>query len=241
VADLHALLLAHLDDARTTFEHGNTDGYKVFWNLDAYGRPTKPLPEETCRDRLVDRLRLGLLPLSVTVEPEGHMAHDKRADMMVAMPARKILCELKRDYHSDVWTAAEGQLERFYTPDPDAGGFGVYAVFWFGDKRPSKIPSPPGGKAKPRSAREMEQMLIEMVPHERRVRIAVHVIDVSGATPPIARPKQIAVEKKAKKVSPARKRAGVKKASKKAKLQTKKRPPSKGKKRQTLPRRKRKK
>ena len=34
------------------------------------------------------------------------MAYDKRADIMVAMPARKILCELKRDYHSDVWTAA---------------------------------------------------------------------------------------------------------------------------------------
>jgi hypothetical protein len=184
VADLHAVMLTHLDDARTTLEHGNTDGYKVFWNLDAYGRPTKPLPEETCRDRLVDRLRPGLLPLSVTVEPEGHMAHDKRADMMVAMPARKILCELKRDYHADVWTAAEEQLERFYTPDSDAGGFGVYAVFWFGDKRPVNIPAPPGGKAKPRSAAEMEQMLTELVPPERRERIAVRVIDVSGLVPP---------------------------------------------------------
>jgi hypothetical protein len=112
------------------------------------------------------------------------MAHDKRADMMVAMPARKILCELKRDYHADVWTAAEEQLERFYTPDSDAGGFGVYAVFWFGDKRPVNIPAPPGGKAKPRSAAEMEQMLTELVPPERRERIAVRVIDVSGLVPP---------------------------------------------------------
>jgi hypothetical protein len=100
------------------------------------------------------------------------------------MPARKILCELKRDYHADVWTAAEEQLERFYTPDSDARGFGVYAVFWFGDKRPVNIPAPPGGKAKPRSAAEMEQMLTELVPPERRERIAVRVIDVSGLVPP---------------------------------------------------------
>ncbi|WFU45875.1 hypothetical protein QA640_44510 (plasmid) [Bradyrhizobium sp. CB82] len=223
VADLHAVLLGHLDDARTTLGHGNTDGYKVFWNLDRYGRPTEPLPEETCRDRLVDRLRPGLLPLSVTVEPEGHMAHDKRADMMVAMPARKILCELKRDYHSDVWTAAEGQLERFYTPDPDAGGFGVYAVFWFGDKRPAKISAAPGGQVTPSSATEMEQMLVELVPPERRTRIAVRVIDVSGMVPPFAKPKR-----KPKKVSRGRKHPkAAKKTRKAAASKTKKRSPAK--------------
>jgi hypothetical protein len=51
------------------------------------------------------------------------------------MPARKILCELKRDYHAEVWTALMGQLERFYAHDPEAKGFGVYCVFWFGGKR----------------------------------------------------------------------------------------------------------
>jgi len=34
------------------------------------------------------------------------MAADKRADISVAMPARKVPCELKRDYHPDLWTAA---------------------------------------------------------------------------------------------------------------------------------------
>jgi len=183
VADLHAMLIGHLEDARATLAHGNTDGFKVFWNLDSYGRPVTPLPEETCRDRLVDILRNGLLPLSVTVEPEGHMAHDKRADISVAMPARKILCELKRDYHLDVWTAAEEQLERFYAHDPDAHGFGVYAVFWFGAKRSSEIPAPPSGRARPTSPEEMEKMLQEMLPADRKERIAVLVIDVSGSIP----------------------------------------------------------
>jgi len=180
VADLYAVLIWHLDDVRAQLAHGNTDGFKVFWNLDSYSRPISPLPEETCRDRLVDLLRVRLLPLSVTVEPEGHMARDKRADISVAMPNRKILCELKRDYHSEVWTAAQEQLERFYAHDPDAQGFGLYVVFWFGEKRPVAIPPPPGGKTRPQSASEMEQMLTELIPPDRKERIAVRVIDVSG-------------------------------------------------------------
>jgi hypothetical protein len=108
------------------------------------------------------------------------MVGDKRADMSVAMPGRKILIELKRDYHSDVWTAVEGQLERYYAHDPEAKGFGVFCVFWFGDKRPSPIPAPPGGLARPRSASEMEQMLRDLMPSDHRNRLAVIVIDVSG-------------------------------------------------------------
>jgi hypothetical protein len=223
VADLRAMLIGHLEDARATLAHGNTDGFKVFWNLDSFARPTTPLPEETCRDRLVDRLRAGLQPLSVMVEPEGHMAHDKRADISVSMPARKILCELKRDYHSDVWTAAEEQLERFYAHDPDANGFGVYVVFWFGDKRPAPIPALPGGKSRPQSPVEMEQMLRELMPLERRERIAVRVVDVSGMLPAIAKPKRRPQKRKNKRPGRARKRLKASgKARKKAASKTKK-------------------
>lgn len=158
----------------------NTDIYKSFWNLDQYARPTTPRPEEACRDTLVDDLRRTLVPLGITVEPEGHMVGDRRADVSVAMPGRKILCELKRDYHAEVWTAAEGQLERYYAHDPEAKGFGVYVVFWFGDKRGTKMPPPPAGLASPQSAAEMEQMLRERLPVSHRSRLAVTVIDVSG-------------------------------------------------------------
>ena len=183
VADLHAMLIGYIEEARKVLAQGNTDGFKKFWNLDSHNRPTIPLPEETCRDRLVEMLRTGLLPLSVTVEPEEHMAHDKRADISVGMLLRKILCELKRDYHPEVWTAAEEQLERFYAHDPDAQGFGVYVVFWFGKRRRTKIPAPPNGKARPTSPAEMERMLQELLPSERAARIAVLVIDVSGEIP----------------------------------------------------------
>jgi hypothetical protein len=104
-------------------------------------------------------MRPSLLPLEITAEPEGHMAADKRADISVAMPSRKILCELKRDYNDEVWTAVEGQLERFYAHDPDAKGFGIYCIFWFSGKRPYNIPPHPKGLTAPQNSAEMELML----------------------------------------------------------------------------------
>jgi hypothetical protein len=182
VSDLHALLIAHLEDIKANIADGNTDAYKQFWNEDQYGRVTSPKPEESCRDVLLGFLKTVLLPLGVTVEPEGHMARDRRADISVAMPGRKTLFELKRDYHPDVWTALEGQLDRFYTIDPEAKGFGVYGIFWFGAGRPAPIPAPPRGVPRPKSPEEMEQMLRELLPDEKQSRLAVVVIDVSGST-----------------------------------------------------------
>jgi hypothetical protein len=185
VADLHALLLDQLDDLRKRIARENTDIYKSFWNLDTYSRPKKPRPEEACRDTLVTLLRPPLAPKGIMVEPEGHMVADKRADISAAMPGRKILCEWKRDYHADLWTAADQQLERFYTHDPEAKGFGIYGVLWFGDKRPSPMPKHPDGLEAPKAAAELEQMLRDRVPADRRSRLAILVMDVSG--PPAAK------------------------------------------------------
>jgi hypothetical protein len=179
VADLHALLVEHLRDLKKHIERENIDIYKQFWNVDRYGKLDTPRPEELCRDVLVGLMRSTLLPLGITVEPEGHMVADKRADISVAMPARKILCELKRDYHDDIWTAAEQQLERYYAHDPEAKGFGVYCVFWFGDERPRTIRKPPNGLTRPQSAAGMEQMLRDLLPDNLKGRIAVTVIDIS--------------------------------------------------------------
>ena len=180
VADLHALLVAHLSDLKERIERDNTDIYRQFWNLDSSSKPVKPRPEEACRDDLVTMMRPLLSPKNIMIEPEGHMARDKRADISVAMPGRKVLCELKRDYHGEVWTAIEGQLERFYAHDPEAKGYGVFCVFWFGDKRARSMPNPPNGLSPPKSAAEMEQMLKNLMPKNMKNRLAVTVIDVSG-------------------------------------------------------------
>jgi hypothetical protein len=179
VSDLHALLLDQLQDIKQQVAFSNTDIYKRFWNEDRHGAITNPKPEESGRDVLVDMLRERLRPLGVIVEPEGHMVADKRTDIWVALPGQKVLVELKRDYHTDVWTAAENQLERFYTRDPEASGFGVYGVFWFGPKRGSSIPRPPKGLPRPQSAQEMEDVLLSLLPDEKKAKIAIFVLDVS--------------------------------------------------------------
>ena len=180
VADLHAILMVNLKDNRTRIASANNDIYKRFWNEDSYGRVENPKSEESCCNVLIDFLRASFQPLGVIVEPEGHMAADRRADISVSLPGQKIPVELKRDYHADVWSAAETQLDRFYTRDPEASGFGVYGVFWFGNKRPRTIPQVSDGQPPPRSAAEMENMLRALIPHDKRARIAVLVIDVSG-------------------------------------------------------------
>jgi hypothetical protein len=196
VADLHALLVAELRDQAKLIARANTDIYKAFWNINRHAQPTSPRPEEACRDTLIDRLRPRLSPHGISIEPEGHMVGDKRADISVAMPDRKILCELKRDYHPDVWTAAEHQLDPFYAHDPEAGGFGVYLAFWFGRKRPSPIPAVPGGKPRPGSAEEMELMLRNILPAHYRYRIAVLVIDVSGPPSSTSMPRKLVGKKR---------------------------------------------
>jgi hypothetical protein len=180
VADLCALTAAQLDDIARHIRSANTDIYKQFWNVDSYGRLMETRPEETCRDALLTLLKPRMIACGVTAEPEGHMVDDRRADIAVAKPGMKVLVELKKDVHADVWSAAETQLDRFYTPDPEAAGYGVYGVFWFGDKRGRNMPPPPRGFAVPKSAVEMAIALRALLPESVRARIAVIVFDLSG-------------------------------------------------------------
>lgn len=180
VADLQALVFAHFNDLKESIAHSNVDLFKRFWNEDSYGKVELPKPEESCRDVLVELLRPRLQPLGILVEPEGHMARDKRADIIVMSGSMKIVIELKRDYHSEVWTAPEGQLDRLYVRDPNASGYGIYGVFWFGQRRPKKMPLPLGGALRPESPEDMEVALRDSLAAEKRMRIGVAVIDVSG-------------------------------------------------------------
>ena len=92
------------------------------------------------------------------------MAREKRADIVASKSHLKVPIELKRDNHAEVWTAAEAQLDRFYTIDPAASSFGIYAVFWFGAKRGRGIPVSPHDRTQPTSSCEMEQRLRASIP-----------------------------------------------------------------------------
>ncbi len=180
IADLHALTIEHLKDVGVKICSDNTDIFKSFWNENFYGKITDPKPEESCRDRLIDLLKPKFAPLEINVEPEGHMVIDKRADIVLLNSVKqKLPIEVKRDYHSDLWIACENQLDRLYTRDPQAEGYGIYLVFWFGDKRPRSMPKPPNSLPKPNTAQELENALRSLIKDDNQNRLAVVVVDVT--------------------------------------------------------------
>lgn len=180
IADLQALTIEHLKDIGVKICSENTDIFKSFWNEDSYGRITYPKPEESCRDRLIDLLKPKFVPLDINIEPEGHMVIDKRADIILLNATKqKLPIEVKQNYHKNLWTACENQLDRLYTRDPQAQGYGIYLVFWFGDKRPRSMPKPPNSLPKPNNAQELENALRSLIKAEDQNRLAVVVIDVT--------------------------------------------------------------
>ena len=179
-ADFHALLVDTMQDIGDRVANANSNIYKRFWNENGYGKVTEPKPEESGRDVLIDLLRERLVPKGITVEPEGHMVHGKRADIVVIWRNLKIPVELKRNYHTDVWTAPMSQLDRLYTRDPGSAGYGVYAVFWYGNLKDKRTTAHRTAATRAESASAMQEQITELVLEERRSQIAVTVIDVSG-------------------------------------------------------------
>lgn len=177
-SDLRAHVMDLLEEVGRHVRHGNVDSYKRFWSENTYGKITTPKPEDSCRDALIDLLRWKLESCGFSVDPEGHMSLDKRCDIVVQKVGVKAVLELKRDRHDEVWTAAVGQLDRFYTRDPEAGGFGILVVFWFGD--PRSCPAPPKGTPRPTSPSEMRDSLLRLIPESDRSRLDVYVLDVSS-------------------------------------------------------------
>jgi len=87
----------------------------------------------------------------------------------------KLPIEIKRDDHPKIWEAAENQLKKQYSRDPEAEGNGIYLVFWFdgkGMKKPKNI-------KKPTNADGLKSALKTTIPEESSGLIDVIVIDVS--------------------------------------------------------------
>jgi hypothetical protein len=185
VADLKALVVDALKEVSDEIRHGNTDGYKSFWNVGRYSKATSEhIDENTARDRLLELLRPKLKHLDITAEPEVRYADDKRADIAIYSRGMKLPIEIKRDDHKNIWTAAENQLEKQYSRDPASEGNGIYLVFWFdgkGMKKPSRL-------EKPTSANELKLALEKTVPKSSSGLIDVIVIDVSVPVEKMASP-----------------------------------------------------
>ena len=177
-ADLMALTLDQLETLSTKIRNSNTNDYRQYWNTDKYNNPDTPKVEDAGRDALLSDLQVQLEKLNIHADKEGYFAEDKRSDIKVSyINTNRIIIpiEIKRDFHTDVWKALWSQLIGQYTQDPDAQGYGIYVIFWFGT---GKTPPPPVGK-KPSTADEMRTALLDMMSEEEKRLIGLCVIDCS--------------------------------------------------------------
>ncbi len=171
--DLAALVLDRLSELATTIRDGNTDDWRQYWNT-PHGQSPTPRHEDHCRDTLLSDLRQRL-PDDIDAQPEGQYANDKRADMRIAFRNFQVPMEVKKNCHRDLWSAMHKQLIKQYVRDPETDGYGIYLVFWFGEKYTQ---APPEGKL-PDSALELQERLTATLSPEEAWKISVCVVDVS--------------------------------------------------------------
>jgi hypothetical protein len=177
ISDLAALILDVLDDIGEEIRCANDDGFRAFWNVEKK-QPVSQREENLCRDALLTRLRLKLESKGVDCQPEGDFSNDKRADLRLTYGLNTVLpMEIKKDRHSDLWNAWKTQLMTKYSIDPKSKGFGIYLVFWFGDK--NGMPNPMDKGTKPVSAEELQSRLEAQIDPLERQRIFIRVLDVS--------------------------------------------------------------
>lgn len=181
-ADLKALLVQHLKDIAFDDRNDNAMGYLRYWNVDSYGRPTEPRPENECKKRLLELLKEKLRPIAVDLQPESQRRENKRADISAAfggVGGFNVPFEIKVDTSRDLWHAMRDQLMAHYVRDPGADGHGIYLVFWFGGKG---MPTAADGGRRPGSAQELEDRLRATLKPEERQYIEVIAMDCAPPT-----------------------------------------------------------
>ena len=172
-ADFSALVVDRLREIADQIRTGDSNGWRLYWNEDAYGRPRDSKPENSCRDALLSSLR-AQLPSGVQVHPEAKFAADTRVDIRVSWTGFNVPVEIKKSCHRDVWSAMRNQLIAQYMQGSDASGYGIYLVFWFGPEK-----CQPGVDGRPESADELERRLEYTLSPDEACKVSVCVIDVT--------------------------------------------------------------
>ena len=171
--DMQAWFGDRLEQLQGRMRASDTNMWAAYWTENGC-----PRHEDYCRDRLIEHIS-GLFPQSIRLGPETRMPLGKRADIALTRNATKLPVEIKGQWHPNVWNAASDQLDAKYAVDWQAERRGTYVVFWFGDVPDKPLPRHPEGLEPPVSPGDLQQMLIERLPEERRGWIDVFVMDVS--------------------------------------------------------------
>lgn len=176
IQDLQEWVLEELRIAQTKIRANDVDSWRGFYT-DNY----IPYTEERCRDHLLELLRQG--SKEVVYAPETHVAADKEVDITCCVGALRLPIEIKGQWHKDVWTAADNQLDHLYTADWQAASHGIYLVLWFGEQKGGKALKTLGkGHPTPMTADEMQKMLTSRSLAAQSGKVAVVVFDIARAS-----------------------------------------------------------
>lgn len=189
--DLRAVTAAIADQAPTTASQlqivmleelvqvqAKIRGSDVDWYKDFFAGST-PKDEEACRDTILKMF--GELPFGILASPEGHLADDKRCDIECTLPGIMVPIELKGQWHKDLWTAADRQLDLLYTNDWRAER-GIYVVLWFGHDSSKKPCKQPSGISAPKTAEGLREALVAQSATTREGRTEIVVLDLTRPT-----------------------------------------------------------
>jgi hypothetical protein len=173
-ADLQAVVLDMLDTVQGWLRGNDVDWYRGFFREDGRHKG-----EELCRDELIKMLRA--VDNGFEYIPESHAADDKRVDIIVRANEGLILpIEIKGQWHSKLWTAADKQLDHLYVNDWRADR-GIYLVLWFGEG--AVVSQPPQGIVPPNTARELREALTATSKAALGGRVDVVVLDLTRPAP----------------------------------------------------------
>ena len=154
ISDLQTVILDELSIVQAKIISDDAESWRGFFNDQG-----KPFDEERCRDHLIGLLRQG--EKKITYEPEAHVSGDKEVDITCAVGKIRLPIEIKGQWHPNLWTGADNQLNKLYATDWRAEGRGIYLVLWFGERSDNKKLKTPGrGKLKPTTPHQLQEMLV---------------------------------------------------------------------------------
>jgi hypothetical protein len=151
-------------------------GSDVDWYKDFFAPTGAPRVEDDCRDTILKMVRP--LPFGIEALPEGHLADEKRSDIICLIGNLMMPIEVKGQWHPKLWTAADQQLDRLYINDYRADR-GIYLVLWFGTDARKPVTNPPDGASTPKTADELREALRAGSATTRKGRTEVVVLDLT--------------------------------------------------------------
>ena len=169
-AQFLAVMVEELGVIQAKIRGSDVDWYRDFLSDD------RPATEEHCRDTIIKMF--GDLPFGIKALPEGQLADSKRCDILCMLGDMVIPIEIKGQWHRDIWTAADRQLDLLYANDHRAER-GIYLLLWFGRAAAKAPKAPPGGVPPPQTASELRDALASLSVSTGDGRTEIIVLDIT--------------------------------------------------------------